>query len=290
MEKEMQRECKTLPLFKMPGDTGRMRTGIAAVYGNIDSGNDRLHYGAFTKTISEGVIRHKHLWSHDWGHPPIASIKELREIGRDELPAAVLAYAPDATGGLLVKREYFNSDLADLVLQGIDSGDMEMSIGYAPKQFEYTQVKGEMDIRELREVQLMETSDVPFGMNNATVAAFAKSLTTGRPLGALLGELQIMLHNVKAGRRNNSQDAANIELLHKISLDLGYENCKMLTDEGEKSLLPTNNAISGEAESVINTDNSLLANELKINDLRLSQLLRSENYVSTSSKTEGISG
>ena len=281
----MDREYKSIPLFSVKAE-GRTRTGIAAVFGNVDDGGDRLHQGAFTKTIQEGAIRHKHLWGHDWSRPPIASIKDLREVTRVELPDEVLTYAPDATGGLLVSRDYFNSELSDLVLQCIDAGDMEMSIGYAPKQTEFTDAADGSKIRELKEVQLLETSDVPFGMNPATVAAFAKALQTLRPLGAIAQELQIALHNIKAGARNSTQDFAIIEQIHKNLLDLGYNKCSMATIDEESSAIQNDNAKSGEAESVTIADNSLLANELKLNELRLIlPKLGVYNHVSICSET-----
>ena len=52
-------------------------------------------------------------------NPPIASIKEIREVGREELPDTVLKHAPEATGGVSVTREYYKGiDLADWVLAG----------------------------------------------------------------------------------------------------------------------------------------------------------------------------
>jgi hypothetical protein len=281
----MSREFKSIPCFsvKAANADGRTRTGIAAVMGNIDDGGDRLHPGAFKRTIDGGEVRHKHLWGHDWGRPPIASIKELREIPRSELPPEVLGYAPDATGGLLVTREYFKSELSDLVLQCIDSGDMEMSIGYAAKQVDYTELEDGARIRELKEVQLLETSDVPFGMNPATVAAFAKAAESIRPLGAILGELMILEHNIKAGRRNNAQDTALIKQLHQISLDLGFDLCTMNDETDGKSV--TNPNATGSEPAPVLTDTALRANALKVNDLRLHQLLRRSEHVCNSSET-----
>lgn len=286
------REFKTIPYFDVKSaKKGRVRTGIASVFGHIDATNDRLHPGAFTKTITEGRNRVKHLWNHDFGGLPTATIKDIKEVGRDDLPKEVFEYAPDASGGLLVSREYHEDEFSDMILKRIDAGDItEMSFGFDVKRHEIT-TDGEGDdaksIRELKEVALYDTSDVLWGMNDATVAAFAKHYQVARPMGAIVQELVLAVHNIKAGRRNNAQDLALIDQLHQISLDLGCEKC-ILVDTGEKSS-SNDNAKSGEAESVI-TDNSLLANELKLNDLRLSQFLRSEYYVSAERQTSGIKG
>lgn len=286
----MNRESKLLPYFpiKSATNSGRVRTGITAVFGNIDSGGDRMHPGSFRKTIAEGQTRFKHLWNHEFHRPPTAKILELTELSRNDLPAEVLAYAPDATGGLMVKREYYTDEFSNMILERVDAGDAEMSFGYDAKQVDFTEEKtadgGSIRVRELKEVQLLDTSDVTFGMNNATLAAFAKAYGESRPLGSIVQELQIAVHNIKAGRRNNAHDSVLIDQLHQISLDLGCVQCIKSEAEDEKSAIQNDNARSGEAESVNNTDNSLLANELKLNGLRLSQLLRSDNYVSTSRK------
>lgn len=284
------REFKHLPYFEVKAaKKGRVRTGIAAVFGHIDDWKDRIQPGAFTKTITEGRNRIKHLWNHDFGSLPTAKVTEIREVGRDELPEDVLAYAPDATGGLLVAREYYDDEFSDMVMKRIDAGDVaEMSFGFDVKQSDTSKMmdgEAEVSIRELKELSLYDTSDVLWGMNDATVAAFAKTLQTSRPFGAIVQELQFALHNIKAGRRNAAHDLALIDQLHQISLDLGTEKCLGLVTGEDDSSLTTDNAKSGEAESVINTDNSLLANTLKVNDLRLSQLFRSENYVSTQCET-----
>lgn len=250
-------------------DNGRARTGIASVFGNIDEGDDRIWAGAYSRTIGDGKIRHKHLWGHNWGQPPTAAITELREVGRNELPQEVLDLAPDATGGLLVTREYFKSDLCDLILQGIDAGAMEMSIGYDPVKFEYTDIDGKK-VRELKEVRLLETSDVPFGMNAATTAAFAKAMSDHvPPVAVLLHQIEMGLHNIKAGARNSAQDMAHIAQIHALCVDLGFDKCIMANETAEKS---ASNPTGEEPAPALNS--TALLNQAKVNDLRLSELRR----------------
>jgi phage head maturation protease len=69
--------------------SGRSRAGIASVFGNVDAAGDRVMPGAFSKTISEGAKRAKHLWMHSWEYPPIATIEELKEVGPESLPPEV---------------------------------------------------------------------------------------------------------------------------------------------------------------------------------------------------------
>ncbi len=153
--------------------TDRLVVGIAGVMGNIDDGNDITWPGAFTKTIKEGKTRVRHLWNHDMNQPPTAVIRDLREIGRGELPSDLTAKFPDAKGGLLVAREYLDTPRGSEVLAGIRAGAInEMSFGFVPVRKDYQTVEGK-NVRNLREVRLLDTSDVPWGMNPASRAVKA---------------------------------------------------------------------------------------------------------------------
>lgn len=265
----MKREFKNLSLTNLKAKSaGRVRVGVCAVMGNVDAWGDRIHPGAFAKTISENLKSVRHLWNHDYTQPPIASIKELRELTREELPPEVLAKARDATGGLLVAREYFNNDLANWVLEAIDAGDInEMSFAYdIIKSAETKEETGLADmptrfIRELYELKLYDTSDVNWGMNGATVAVGAKNLNT-LPLGAILSHLQFHQSEIKAGSRNSAADIALIKNIHDLSVELGA-SC---ADETAKN----NNPSDSKAEAVFDT--SLSPNWLEQNKQALDLL------------------
>lgn len=161
-------EYKTGPAFTL-SINDRLVTGLAAVTGNLDDGNDRIWPGAFAKTVNENRGRIRHLWNHDDTQPPTAVIRDLREIGRDQLPPDVLTAYPDAKGGLLVSREYLDTPRASEILAGIRASAIkEMSIRYLPIVKDYD--RGAKSARNLREVRLLETSDVLWGMNPATRA------------------------------------------------------------------------------------------------------------------------
>lgn len=174
-------EYKSFPAFTKQVE-GRTVTGFAAVTGNLDDGNDRIWKGAFKKTILEHAERVRHLWQHNDRQPPVATIKELREVGKGELPPEVKQEYPDATGGLLVAREYLDTPRGNEVLAGLTSDPpaiKEMSFAYDPVKFDFEE--GDTDgmlIRNLRELRLWDTSDVNWGMNAATVAS-----KYGRPVG-----------------------------------------------------------------------------------------------------------
>lgn len=165
-------ETKLLPHFVKEIDLKeRTVTGIFAVHGNIDSGWDMSENGSFAKTLSEGRNRVRFLWNHNSYNPPIASVKAVREVGRDELPAKVLEWAPDATGGVLVTRKYYEGiPLSDWVFKGIQEGDVtEMSYAYDVTAYEIRKDEAsQREIRILKEIELYDISDVNWGMNPAT--------------------------------------------------------------------------------------------------------------------------
>ncbi len=253
-----QRQFKNLPYFAIKAanaDGSRVRKGICAVFGNIDSWGDRIMPGAFAKTISEGRDRVKHLWNHSFSEVPIAKIVELKEISRDELPPEVLEYSPEATGGLMVAREYLNSEKANAVLEALDAGVItEMSFGYDVMNSAESE-ENEQKVRNLVELKLFDTSDVIWGMNSSTIAAGAKS---DLPFGIVAAHIINFADEVKAGRRNAAGDEALIKSIHEAIVSLGYDSCETKQDETPKA----------EPEPVPNTT-SLDLLKLKAETLRL---------------------
>lgn len=196
------------------------------MFGNIDSVGDRILPGAFSKTILEGQKRVKHLWQHDFSTPPIATITELKEVSRDDLPQEVLSYAPEATGGLMVAREYYKDNpLADWVLQAIDKGDItEMSFGFdILGSAESKEGEDEITVRNLTELKLYDTSDVNWGANSATTANGVKSAL---PLSLIATNILSYAEDIKAGRRNAAADMDLIKGIHGSLVALGYTDCE----------------------------------------------------------------
>lgn len=224
---------------------GRTVTGIFAVHGNVDSGFDRSHPGSFAKTIAEGSQRFRHLWQHDMSAPPTAKVEAVREIGRDELPDAVLNAAPDATGGVEVTRKYLETPRGDEILIGLKEGAInEMSYAYDPLQFDFEDVAGEK-VRNLRQVRLYETSDVNWGMNPATTAAKSHDM--------LLARFAALLDGLKAGARHSAADMALLNQIVDNAISLGANNAKLITEEDQaKTERPTATPASDELISLRN--------------------------------------
>lgn len=165
-------EYKSVPSFTSKDIDGRTVTGLAAIFGNVDAFGDRIFKGAFKKTIKENSKRVKHLWQHDGRVPPVAAIKEMVEVGRGSLPQEVKDAFPEAKGGLQVTRDYLDTPRGSEVLEGIKSGAInEMSFAFDTIKVDFEGDADEKQIRNLRELKLWDTSDVNWGMNEATVAA-----------------------------------------------------------------------------------------------------------------------
>ena len=196
---------------------GRTVSGFASVFGVRDSYGDIVHPGAFRKTIREGRSRFRHLWQHDSFAPPIATIHDIREVDAAELPASLTKNYPEATGGLLVVREYLPTPRADEVLAGLSSEPPainELSFGYDAVKVDYTEapsdvalMKGDM-IRHLREVRLYDTSDVNWGANAATTNAKSDPRIT-----TLASEVALLMEQANALKEGRVLSSRNLEKL-----------------------------------------------------------------------------
>ena len=183
----MPMEYKSIKAAVMGFEGERTVTGIFAVHGNIDAGDgwtvrDRSHPGLFGDFLVDGRDRAKFLWQHRSQDPPIATIDKLFEVSAADLPPAVKAYAPDATGGVAVTRTYLTTPRADEVLAGLKAGAItEMSYAYEATRWDFEEPKdgGGLLVRNLYAADLFDVSDVTWGMNPATSADGAK---TGIPL------------------------------------------------------------------------------------------------------------
>lgn len=164
-------EYKALPQFTKAIED-RSVTGVFAVHGNVDEGGDRSWPGSFANIAVNGRTRARFVWQHRTDEPPVAAIKSIREVGRNELPQTVLGYAPEATGGVEVTREYLDTPRGNEILAGIKAGAIdEMSYAYDVTRFDFEEIEGRGMVRNIREVKLYDISDVLWGMNPATTAA-----------------------------------------------------------------------------------------------------------------------
>ena len=174
---------KVMPFFlvKADADLGQV-TAIVSVFGVVDDGRDRILPGSFVKTISEMSNRIRVLDQHntDSTSRVLGRPIEMREVGREELPAAVLSRFPSATGGLLTVTQYnMKTQSGSETFYRIAAEDInEYSIGFNAFDTQIVQeiIDGKKTtVRNIRTVKLWEFSPVIWGMNPATATVDAKA-------------------------------------------------------------------------------------------------------------------
>lgn len=136
--------------IKAVSDDG-LFSGYGSVFGNIDSGGDVVHAGAFAKSIEEWEGRKRMppvLWNHD-RNEPIGVYTSIRE---DEKGLYV-------EGKLLVNEVQRAREIHALMKAGALDG---MSIGYSVRNHEKDRATG---VTHLKELRLFEVSIVTFPMN-----------------------------------------------------------------------------------------------------------------------------
>lgn len=256
--------------------SGREVTGIFSVFGVIDSYSDRIWPGAFGKTIAERGAKALFLWQHDFGSPPVAVIKSLREIPRDELPPEILAEFPESMGGAEVVREYLDTQRGNEALAAIKAGaPLQMSFGYDAIRYDFEELpNAKYDwerLRNLREVRLWEVSDVLWGANEATVADASKEALS-IPLAVLTRQLLTHLEDLKGGARHSATDIDLINAIHHAAVDLGSTECLgIVGDDDDKQAVVQDDeekCRAGTAASV--SPLTLLTERLKLLELELS--------------------
>jgi uncharacterized protein len=132
--------------FEMKASDERTIEGLGAVFGNVDSGNDIVMPGAFTKTLK--TRNPAMLWQHKSDHV-IGVWDDVRET-------------PE---GLYVKGRILETQLGNDAYTLAKGGAIKgMSIGYGTKEAAIDKKTG---IRQLKELDLWEVSLVTFPMNEA---------------------------------------------------------------------------------------------------------------------------
>ncbi len=224
------REIKTLPQLTKAIE-GRTVTTLFSVAGNVDSYQDRMWPGAFTKTFRERGNKVLHLWQHNFDMPPIGVVKGLRELTREELPPEVLSDYPEATGGAEAVTDFLDTARAEEVLKALQGGaPLEASFGYDALRYDFTE-EADAQIRNLREVRLWEVSTVLWGANAASLGS-----KFYLPLDFLSDQLGVHLAARKDGRRNATGDQARINQIAELAAELGADNIKLL-DAADKAAL-----------------------------------------------------
>lgn len=126
----------------------RIVTGYLSAFGNVDSDNDIIEKGAFSKSINERFNDIFYLQQHDWSKP-LGKFKKLVEDDK----------------GLYFEGEIINTSFGEDQLKLYEAGIVkEHSIGFSTVKSE----KGANGVRHIREIKLYEGSAVTLGANSST--------------------------------------------------------------------------------------------------------------------------
>jgi HK97 family phage prohead protease len=163
---------------------------VVSVFDNVDSYNERVIQGAFTKSLETKMP--KGVWMHNW-ELPVAKTLEAVELksGDPRLPESIKGY-----GGLFIRGKFnLNTQRGKEAFSDISEGIIdEFSIGYTVN----TDQMAEDGVRELTDVNLMEWSPVLVGANPATAILSMKSqMSFDSDADALVTDIKRFLDRTK---------------------------------------------------------------------------------------------
>jgi HK97 family phage prohead protease len=204
-----------LKLDGPPDDEGRF-TGYAAVFSNVDQGNDVIEPGAFTKTLQENP-EVPILWAHDSDEPIGVSVSMV-EDGKGLKVEAQLA--------MEVQRA---REVHALMKMGAIKG---LSIGYRTVKRSF---KGA--VRHLEELKLGEFSPVVFPMNTLAGVDGVKDLYGWEATEGVSALLCMIRYGadfmVEESREGDTADAARMQsILTSLSKLLASEIAELAAETG----------------------------------------------------------
>jgi HK97 family phage prohead protease len=184
---------------------GNIRIGIASTNA-LDLVSDIVDPGAFNDAIKKfsGGVRPKFLLNHQAGELPIGRLLSMKMVFGPDLPAELRAKG--ATSGLMVEKEYFQSQRAKDTLEAADAGEMGMSFGFAVRDSRFEDRDGQR-VRILTKLELYEVSDVGFPANPATLAVVSKHF----PPQKHEGDLQLRKLYLQADILKSEMDLINTQ-------------------------------------------------------------------------------
>lgn len=160
------------------GDAGYVEAYVS-MFGNVDYGGDRMVPGAFSKTLAEWKDSGDPIpaiWSHDWDNPD-AHIGVVEDVIEDEK-------------GLKVRMKIdLDRPFANQVFHLLKNRRVrEFSFGYITREADVVQDDEYGDVREIRDVKLIEVGPTLVGMNPATQLLEAASLARRKAGRVLSGK------------------------------------------------------------------------------------------------------
>jgi len=141
----------------------RTIVAYASIFGNIDSDDDIIQYGAYTKTIQENGPRGKnrvwHLFNHETEYPITKPIDLVED-----------------TKGLLFTSKFPDTTFANDLLKLYEAGHLTEHSVWIRIMKAMDEVRQGKTIRVISEVALMEVSSVLWGANERAQTVSVKSI------------------------------------------------------------------------------------------------------------------
>lgn len=200
--------------------------GYAAAYGNVDSDNDILDYGAFNKSVN------------DWkmGNPRNRRIKVLWHHDKKE-PIGLPTVLENDTYGLYTESKISKTEAGKKVLILARDGVLnEMSVGFSSILDTYD---SKFNATRIKEAKLFEYSPVSFGSNEMTTIDDVKELineykySKGNVIEVIAKEL---VESVKAlvNQSEPSKDTHEVKESHNIDEEKTDGDIMAILDELKK--------------------------------------------------------
>lgn len=144
----------------------RRVAGYAAVFGNVDNGGDRIHRGAFEKTILEDLPANR--IKHGDAHNQMVGL--VTHLAEDSLGLEFDSKISEGPDG-----DQLLTWVADGVYDAASIGFVTIKSGFDESEEARAQNRGR-PVRDLTELKLFEVSSLPWGMNPRAFSRMAKGL------------------------------------------------------------------------------------------------------------------
>lgn len=187
----------------------RTITGYFSAYGNVDSDNDIIEKGAYSKTINERAKDIYYLFNHNWDYLMDKGSRSLKLVD-DEYGLGFEAKIADTNMG------------RDLIVYYEEGLVNEHSVGFQTQKAS----KETNGVRVIKEIKLWEGSAVPLGANSATPFNGFKSVKNIKEANDYINRIMKLLKNGSLTDDGFSQLEFALKQLQLESFELGKQEIK----------------------------------------------------------------
>lgn len=234
------------------GDAGYVEAYVS-MFNNVDYGGDRMVPGAFSKTLAEWKDSGDPIpaiWSHDWDNPD-AHIGVVEDVTEDEM-------------GLKVRMKVdLDRPFANQVFHLLKNRRVrEFSFGYITREAEVVSDEEFGEVREIRDVKLIEVGPTLVGMNPATQLLEAASLAHRKAGRVLNGKNEESLKQARDLIDEVLSSAAPVD--ERASSVTDGKNVEEATQDSEEIVSPETDGSEPDVKSARDTNATIPPTEQAI--------------------------